>query len=79
MSSPNDDWQLNRQMTPNQYKQTCKVLRLSRAASARYLDYDERTAYRWARGTAAIPVACILLLRNLIANDIKPIVPKRKN
>ena len=42
----------------------------------RYLGVSERTAYRYAKGEADIPAAQVLLLRALVALNIKPLVPR---
>jgi len=66
----------DRVMTPRQFKTAIKTLGLSQAAAGRYLDVSERTANRYAKGTAKIPGPSAILLRLLIQCGIKPVIPK---
>jgi DNA-binding transcriptional regulator YiaG len=66
----------DRTMSPRQFKTAIKQLGLSQAAAGRYLDVSERTANRYAKGTAKIPGPSAILLRLLIQANIKPVVPK---
>lgn len=66
----------DRIMSPRQFKAAIKQLGLSQAAAGRYLDVSERTANRYAKGTAKIPGPSAILLRLLIQLDIKAVVPK---
>ena len=71
-----DDWQKERAMSPRAYKAALKALNMSQAGAGRYLGVSERTACRYVVGDAVIPTATALLLRCLIANGIKPVVPR---
>jgi|KBSMisStaDraftv2_1062788.scaffolds.fasta_scaffold2709861_1 transcriptional regulator with XRE-family HTH domain len=68
--------QQDRVMTPRQFKNAIKELGLTQAAAGRYLDVSERTANRYAKGTARIPAPSAILLRLLIQYGIKPFIPK---
>lgn len=68
-------WQARRSMSANEYVLTLHQLGLSAAAAGRYLGVSSRTARRYANAEAEIPVPIVLLLRALVAHDVKPVVP----
>ena len=70
------NWQEARRMSPAEYISMIRKLKMSRAASARFLGVSEKTAYRYANGTNPIPDASVLLLRALVEFRVTPIVPK---
>jgi len=70
-----DDWQKEREMSPRAFKLAIKRLGMSQGGAGRYLGVSDRTAARYCAGDAAVPTASALLLRCLIANQIKPVVP----
>ena len=69
-------WQCHRAMSPREFSRTIARLGMSQAGAGRYLGVSERTAYRYAKGETDIPAAQVLLLRALVALDIKPLVPR---
>jgi hypothetical protein len=71
------NWQHERSMTPNQFKWSIAKLCMSRAVAARYLNIDERHAYRMAHGQAIVPVPVVLILNSLVHHDEKLVVPRR--
>ena len=72
------NWQHYRDMSAAEYTDTIKVLGLNLASAGRYLGRSARTSMRYSRGETTVPAAEVLLLRSLIANGIKPIVPAWK-
>ena len=69
-------WHCHRAMSPREFSRTIARLGMSQAGTGRYLGVSERTAYRYAKGETDIPAAQVLLLRALVAFNIKPLVPR---
>ena len=69
-------WQEERMMSPAQFRWYIKALGMSQAAASRFFGVSERTARRFARGEAEVPVPMVLLLRALYHHGDKPVVPK---
>ena len=70
-------WQI-REMSPGQLRRVIKQLRLSQAATGRFLGVGDRQTRRYLTGEAAIPVAHALLLRAMIHYGEGPVVPNLK-
>jgi hypothetical protein len=59
-------------MTPDQYRKAYDRLGLTQVGVARFLGYDERTSRRWAAGDLPIPKHVEILLRIMLAYEIRP-------
>jgi hypothetical protein len=70
------NWQDRRTMTPQEYVTYTTALGLNATRAARWLGVAYRTIMRYERGTAAIPVSTVLLLRACVAKGITPRPPK---
>lgn len=76
----NYGWTKKREMSPVEFRHTLKRLGMSQAAAGRFLGVSERTARRYARGAAAIPVPSVLLLRAILAGKRRLLyVPRRRD
>ena len=64
-------------MTADEFRQAIKLLRMSQAATARYLALSQRQIYRMVHGHAPVPAPVALLLRCMIVNKETPVVPPR--
>jgi len=73
---PARKWQAQRTMTPKQYVETIEQLRLTKAASARFVGYSERTMHRWCEGLVEIPPEVVLLLNAMVELRETPLVPE---
>jgi len=69
-------WQNVREFTPQTLGWAIAELNMKPAAAARYLGISDRTMRRYLRGTREIPTSTALLLGCLIAQRIRPLVPK---
>ena len=69
-------WQKQREMTGLQFRLLIRRLGMSRAGASRFLGISEATASRWAKDKVRIPAADAMLLRLMVEQEIKPIVPK---
>ena len=65
-------------ISPLEFQLILSALELSQAAAARYLGRSPRTIKRYLQGEATIPAAEVLLLRSLVAANLKPLVPPRQ-
>jgi DNA-binding transcriptional regulator YiaG len=77
---PDDqNWQLQRDMTPLEFSTAIKGLKLSKAAAGRYLGVAARTVSRYTEGQTRIPASCVLLLRAAMIYGFAPLVPSWKS
>ena len=76
MSENNDDWQMQRAMSPRQYERAITALGLNQASAGRFLGVSERTSRRYVSGDAEIPASSVMLLRLMMHKDLTPVVPK---
>ena len=70
------DWQLEREMAPDELRMFLDRNRLYQMELAAYLDIDERTVRRYLRGAASVPVPVVLLLRALDEMEVTPKLPR---
>lgn len=78
MNELDDDWQRERSMSPRAFERAIGALGVSQSASGRFLGVSESTLRRYLKGDANIPVSVVLLLRLMLALNIRPIAPRRK-
>ena len=68
-------WDLERDMSAEQYQQILGALQLSMAGAARFLGCSQRTSSRYWRGTLKVPAAKAMLLRAFLDSGRRPAVP----
>jgi len=78
MTENNEDWQMQRSMSPKAYERTIDALGLNQASAGRYLGVSARTSRRYVSGDAVIPAVTVLFLRSCIAHKVTPVVPELK-
>ncbi len=68
-------WDLERNMSAEQYQQILRALGLTRAAAARLLGCSQRTSSRYWSGALVVPPAKAMLLRAFLDTGRRPVVP----